>query len=60
MMMDLTSSIVDGTLVFLGVVAVLMGGIQTIHSDATTMSTASGIDTASTPSHRTPSLPKAA
>jgi hypothetical protein len=60
MMMDLTSSIIDSLLVFLGVVAGLMAGIGTIVSDTNTMSTAPDLRTNSRSSHRTRSLPKAA
>lgn len=60
MMMDLTSSVVDGTLVLLGVVGVLIGGIQTILSDATTMSTASELDAPTKPSPQTTPLRRAA
>jgi hypothetical protein len=60
MMMDLTSSIIDGLLVFLGVVAGLMAGIGTIISDTSTMSTAPELKAATRSSHQTRSLPKAA
>lgn len=60
MMMDLTSSVVDGTLVFLGVVAVLMCGIQTMWSDATTMSTASKSEAPTKPSPQVTPLRHAA
>jgi hypothetical protein len=60
MMMDLTSSMIDGLLVFLGVAAGLMAGIGTILSDTNTMSTAPRLKTASQSSCRTTSLPKAA
>ncbi len=63
MMMDLTSSIIDGLLVFLGVVAGLMAGIGTIVSDTNTMSTAPDLRTTKQfkqLSRPTASLPKAA
>ncbi len=60
MMMDLTSSMIDGLLVFLGVVAGLMAGIGTILSDTNTMSTTPDLRTTSRHSHRQASLPKAA
>jgi hypothetical protein len=62
MMMDLMSSVVDGLLVFLGVVAVLAGGMQTIQSDTATMSTTSGLAHIHTtePSQTNTSLCKAA
>jgi hypothetical protein len=60
MMMDLTSSIIDGLLVFLGVVAGLMAGIGTIVSDTNTMSTAPDLRATTRSSHQMRSLPKAA
>jgi hypothetical protein len=59
-MMDLTSSIIDGLLVFLGVVAGLMAGIGTIVSDTNTMSAAPGVKTTLRSSRQARSLPKAA
>jgi hypothetical protein len=60
MMMDLTSSIIDGLLVFLGVVAGLMAGIGTIVSDTNTMSTTPGLRTTVRSSRQARSLAKAA
>ena len=60
MMTDLMSSMIDGLLVFLGVVAGLMAGIGTILSDTNTMSTSPSLRTTSQSSYRTTSLPKAA
>jgi hypothetical protein len=60
MMMDLTSSIIDGLLVFLGVVAGLMAGIGTIVSDTSTMSTTPDLKTTVRSSRQARSLPKAA
>jgi hypothetical protein len=60
MMMDLTSSIIDGLLVFLGVVAGLMAGIGTIVSDTSAMSTTPDLRTAVRSPRRPRSLAKAA
>jgi len=60
MMMDLTSSMVDALLVCLGVVAGLAGGIQTIHSDTTTMSATSDQTNTITTQPSKASLPEAA
>ncbi len=60
MMMDLMSSMIDGLLVLLGVVAGLMAGIGTIVSDASTMSTTPDLKPATQSSHQAMSLPQAA
>jgi hypothetical protein len=60
MMMDLTSSMIDGLLVFLGIVAGLMAGIGMIVSDTSTMSTTPHLKPTTQSSRRAMSLPKAA
>jgi hypothetical protein len=60
MMMDLKSSMIDGLLVFAGVVAGLMAGIGTIVSNASTMSTTPNVKPTMQSSRKVTSLPKAA